>query len=78
MFSGVAGRMFENAKPTAIIGMATATPASGPAAPISNNARFERNGERILMTAPNVPIKIGMPGMKYGSVTSTPYFRAAK
>ena len=58
------------AKPRALP-RATTNPAIGPAIPISNNAVRERIGERIRMTAPMVPIRVGA-GMKNGSVAYTP------
>src|ERR1044072_3768502 len=53
-------------------GNATTNPASGPANPISNSARRDGIGERILINAPNVPVKNnGGAGMKNGSVALT-------
>ena len=46
---------------------ATTNPAMGPAIPISNSAVRERILERITITAPMVPIRVGM-GIKNGSV----------
>ena len=49
--------------PRAMTGRAARKPASGPASPTSKRDLLEENGERILMKAPNVPIKVGA-GMK--------------
>jgi hypothetical protein len=46
---------------------ATTNPAIGPAIPMSNKALRDRMGDRMRMTAPIVPIKVGI-GMKNGSV----------
>jgi len=49
--------------PTVSIGNATAQPASGPAAAMSNSALRSGIAPRIRITAPNVP-NGGGPGMK--------------
>ena len=53
----------ERAMPRAMTGRAARKPASGPASPTSKRDFFEENGERILMKAPKVPIRVGA-GMK--------------
>jgi hypothetical protein len=50
---------------------ATTNPAIGPAMPMSNRARRERIGERIRMTAPMVPISVGI-GMQKDRVAQMP------
>ena len=50
-------------------------PAIGPAAPISTSAKRFLIGDRILINAPKVPIKVGA-GTKYGKVASTLCFFA--
>ena len=64
--------------PTQEIAAARARPASGPAAPMSSNARRVGMTDRIRMTAPIVPKgeRIGS-GMKKGSDASTLWMRAA-
>ena len=60
-------------------GIATARPASGPAAPMSISLRRSDVTRRMLMTAPIVPSpNQGGSGMKKGSEASTPCQRAAK
>src|SRR2546427_7199633 len=54
--SGVTG---DQCSPAIIATSATANPAHGPAAPISNIARRVRGSDRIRINAPNVPIEIG-------------------
>ena len=75
--SGSCGTRSEKITPMRVIGIASTTPASGPAAPISNKAlRLGINGD-MRIKAPIVPNKNGA-GMKYGSEAGTPWYRAAK
>lgn len=61
--SGCAGTRSESAMPNALTGTARTTPASGPAAAMSNSTlRFGMNGD-MRITAPIVPKSIGI-GMK--------------
>jgi hypothetical protein len=54
-------------------GIATTSPATGPAAPTSNRVLRSPIGLRIRITAPSVPsVMNGGTGMKYGRETSTP------
>ena len=61
---GGAGTTADQASPTSIAGTATARPASGPAAAMSNSEFRSRPGERIRMIAPSVPRKLIGSGMK--------------
>ena len=59
--------------------MATSSPASGPAAPMSISFLRSEVTSRIPITAPIVPSpKVGGSGMKYGSEASTPCSRATR
>jgi hypothetical protein len=51
--------------------MATNSPASGPAAAMSNSELRSRAGERMWISAPSVPNRNsgGGAGMKYGKLT---------
>lgn len=61
--SGSAGTWSESATPNALSGTARTSPASGPAAAMSNSTlRFGMNGD-MRITAPIVPKSIGI-GMK--------------
>src|SRR3990172_1273456 len=63
------GAALDQPRPRTIAGTATARPASGPAAAMSNETSRLRAGERIRMIAPRVPQPNGS-GMKYGRLTA--------
>ena len=75
----VARRTSERARPAIRTGIATAAPASGPAAPMSIRAFRSGNGDLRRISAPIVPGSggIGRKGMKYGGDTRTRCRRAA-
>ena len=77
---GAAGTTVDHARPSSAAGIATASPANGPAAAMSNSALRSRAEDRIRMIAPSVPaMKIrGGAGMKYGRLTAAPRARAVK
>jgi hypothetical protein len=73
------GTILERMNPNIKTGIAIARPANGPAIPMSNRLRRSMTGEFILMKAPKVPIITGGgAGIKYGSVTRTPYLFAVR
>ena len=70
------GPTSDRVRPITSSGIAMTSPAIGPAAPTSNKALRSEMGVFIRITAPNVPsVMIGGTGMKYGSETSTPWWR---
>src|SRR3989442_12245742 len=75
--SGGAGTTVDHAKPSRLAGNATARPASGPAAAMSNSAFRLRAGERIRMIAPSVPKRKG-GGTKTGRLTAAREGRARR
>lgn len=72
-----AARTSEFSSPISSAGMATTSPASGPATATSNRARRCSVGDFIWMKAPNVPRANGT-GMKNGGVTWMPCRLAVK
>src|SRR5579875_2589793 len=55
----------------------TASPATGPERPRSNNASRFTGGSADLITAPKVGRKEGIPGMKYGQDDAILWYHAA-
>ena len=58
-FSPASGPTSERINPPMITGIATTTPAIGPATPTSRRILLSMMGDFILMKAPNVPMKEG-------------------
>jgi hypothetical protein len=69
------GSTFDSARPRAVTGTATRSPARGPAAPMSTNASRVRMRPFIAMTAPIVPNRLGK-GMNIGRLAGTRCHRA--
>ena len=74
---GFTAAIGECIRPITSNGIATTSPATGPAAPTSNSASRLRIGSSIEITAPIVPKPNGS-GMKYGSDAGTRRIRAAR
>ena len=72
----VIGTIVDRCIPIISTGMATNIPAIGPLNPRLKSALLSGIDDLTLMTAPNVPIKVGA-GIKYGRVDFTLCFLAA-